>query len=199
MDFSIVALVFGVIFISELPDKSMFASLILGIKYRKMYVWLGASAAFLVHVVIAVTAGQALTLLPHRLVEAIVAALFFAGAAMIFFGKHSLEAEPEPGKVARAEDESTTFWKVFGTSFGIVFIGEWGDITQIATANYTAQFHDPLSVAIGATLALWAVTGLAILVGAKLIKYVPAKLLQRITGTVLLIFGCVSTYHAFQG
>lgn len=199
MDFKVAAIVFGVIFISELPDKSLFASLILGIKYKKSYVFLGAAAAFLVHVTIAVTAGQALTLLPHRLLEVIISTLFFAGAAIVFFGKHGIESEPEPRKVAKTESETTQFWKIFGTSFGVVFIGEWGDITQIATANYTAHYHDPLSVAIGATLALWAATALAIIVGSKLIKIVPAKLFQRITGTVLVIFGCVSAYSAIQG
>jgi putative Ca2+/H+ antiporter (TMEM165/GDT1 family) len=56
MHVSIILLVFGVIFISELPDKSLFASLILGSRYPARVVWLGAASAFLIHVVLGVTA-----------------------------------------------------------------------------------------------------------------------------------------------
>src|ERR1017187_7766135 len=91
MQLGIIALVFGVIFISELPDKSLFASLILGSRFPSLYVWLGAATAFLVHVIIAFTAGRLLTLLPHRLLEAIIAVLFLGGALLLFFGKHGLE------------------------------------------------------------------------------------------------------------
>src|SRR5581483_595120 len=100
MDISIIAIVFGVIFIAELPDKSMFASLVLGLRYPAPYVWSGAAAAFLAHVVIAVTAGQAFSLLPRRVVELVVAALFLAGALLLFVGKHGVEKEPEAGAAA---------------------------------------------------------------------------------------------------
>src|SRR5438874_1287406 len=93
MHFGIIALVFAVIFIAELPDKSLFISLILGSRLPAFYVWLGAALAFLIHVIIAVTVGHFLTLLPHRLLQAIIAALFLGGALLLFFGKHGLEEE----------------------------------------------------------------------------------------------------------
>lgn len=199
MNVGIIALVFGVIFVSELPDKSMFASLILGMRYRSLYVWAGASAAFLVHVLIAVTAGQAFNLLPHRAVEALVAVLFLAGALLLFFGKHGVEQNPESGEVAKLVGKSRSFWKVFGTAFGVIFLGEWGDITQIATANYTAHYHAPLSVGIGATLALWSVTGIAVVAGPRLLKLIPAKTLQLVTACILLLFAAISTFSAIRG
>lgn len=197
MNFQIIALVFVVIFIAELPDKSMFASLILSQKFPRWYVWMGASAAFLVHVIIAVTAGKLLTLLPNVLHETIVALLFFGGAALVFFGKHGVDDNLQKRQHAQ-RTELHSFWKVYATSFGIVFIGEWGDITQIATANYAASYHDPWSVAVGATLGLWAVTALAVTVGSKALTLVPAKVLQRITGTILLLFGILSVVSAFR-
>jgi putative Ca2+/H+ antiporter (TMEM165/GDT1 family) len=189
------AIVFGVIFLGELPDKSMFASLVLGTKFRKSYVWMGVAAAFLVHVIIAVTAGKLLTLLPHRIVETIVALLFLAGALLLFFGRHGVEKEPDGKPIAT---NAHSFLKVFGTSFVVVFLGEWGDITQIATANYAAKYHDPIGVGIGATLALWSVAGLGILAGAKLMKHIPAKTLQRVTGVILLIFAVWSGFSALK-
>jgi putative Ca2+/H+ antiporter (TMEM165/GDT1 family) len=195
MHFTIIALVFGVIFIGELPDKTLFASLVLGSRFPSFIVWLGAATAFLVHVIIAVTAGHFLTLLPHRLLEAIIAALFLLGALLLFFGKHSLENET-PHHPKLAADDPHIFWKIFGTAFTVIFVGEWGDITQIATANYAARYHDPINVAIGATLALWTVTALAIVVGSRALTLVPPKTLQRVTGSVLLIFAIISGYAA---
>lgn len=196
MDFSLILLAFGVIFISELPDKSMVASLILGTKFPSLYVWIGISAAFLVHVLIAVTAGQVLTLLPHVLVESIVASLFLVGAALLFFGHHDIG--PKDKNSQDKPEPSHGFWKVAATSFSVIFIGEWGDITQIVTANYTAQYHNPLAVAIGATLALWSVAGIAVIAGEKVLDRVPARLLQNIMVAILLIFAIVSFYSAFH-
>ena len=81
MHLSIVLAVFPVIFLGELPDKSMFASLVLASRGHAPAVWLGAASAFLVHVVIATTVGVGLfNLLPHRVLEAIVSVMFLVGA-----------------------------------------------------------------------------------------------------------------------
>jgi putative Ca2+/H+ antiporter (TMEM165/GDT1 family) len=197
MNLSIIAIVFAVIFFAELPDKSMFAALALGQRYRRSYVWMGAAAAFLVQVLIAVTAGRLLRLLPHHIVEAIVALLFFAGAMLLFFGKHSVEEESDK-EAARLARMTHSFRKVFTTSFIVVFIGELGDITQIATANYAAKYHDTLSVVIGATLGLWTVAALGIVFGSKLLDRVPSRFVQRGTAVVLLLFAIISATAALK-
>jgi putative Ca2+/H+ antiporter (TMEM165/GDT1 family) len=196
MHLATILLVFGVIFIAELPDKSLFAALILGTKFPKFAVWLGASAAFLIHVVVAVTAGKLLRLLPNHLVHAIVALLFLAGALLIIFGKHGLEDSHKTPEAATTTRHS--FWKVFVTAFSLVFIGEWGDITQIATANYAATLHDPWSVGVGAGLALCSVTAIAVGLGTKVLSLIPAKLMQRLTAAVLLLFAVISAIEAFR-
>ncbi|MBO0732252.1 MAG: TMEM165/GDT1 family protein, partial [Acidimicrobiaceae bacterium] len=98
-----VALVcFPVIFVGELPDKTMFASLVLATRGRPRQVWLGAAAAFAVHAVIAVTVGVALfAVLPKRGVDAFVAAMFLAGAAYAWWESTRREAEPAIPKGAR--------------------------------------------------------------------------------------------------
>ncbi len=199
MDFAIIALVFAVVFIAELPDKSLFASLVLGSRFPGWYVWLGAASAFLVHVIIAVTAGKLLTFLPHRILEAVITLIFLAGASLLFFGRHGVEDESTKKKSTAQTSATMSFWKVYATSFGVVFLGEWGDITQIVTANYAAKYHNPWSVGIGAILALWCVTALAITVGAKALNLVPPKVLQRTTGTILLLFAIFSGIAALRG
>jgi putative Ca2+/H+ antiporter (TMEM165/GDT1 family) len=198
----VILVVFGVIAIAELPDKSLFASLVLGTRYRASWVFTGVAAAFFVHVVIAVTAGGLLALLPHRVVEAIVAVLFAAGAVLLLVGREEdevAEGVQEGAEVARAVRSDPTFRRVALTSFGVVFVGEWGDITQIATANYAARYHAPVAVAIGATLALWTVAALAVTAGKRLLDYVSVTLVRRITGAVLTVFAVLSGVSAVRG
>jgi putative Ca2+/H+ antiporter (TMEM165/GDT1 family) len=195
MHISTLLIVFGVVFVAELPDKSMFASLALSTRYRRLYVWCGAAAAFLVHVIIAVTAGHLLTFLPKRVLEIIVAVLFALGAALLLFGKNEDEKEL---KTDTKTPPTHSFLKVFSTSFLVIFLGEWGDITQIATANYAAKYHDPLGVGIGAVLGLWTVAAFGIIVGSKILDRIPGRLVQRITGLVLLLFAILSTISALR-
>lgn len=195
MHFGIIALVFGVVFLAELPDKSLFATLMLSTRYASFYVWLGAAAAFLVHVVIAVTAGKFLTLLPHTVLEIVIATLFFISGAFVLFGKHGLEENVKHKQLSTQQAHKPLV--VFGTSFSIIFIGEWGDITQVATANYAAKYHDALSVGIGAALGLWTVAAIAVIVGTRVFSLVHPKLLQRVTGLILLGFGIASLVSAF--
>lgn len=194
-DIGVFLLVFGVIFVAELPDKSLFASMVLGHSFPAFYVWLGAASAFLVHVIIAVSAGKLLTLLSHQTMEAVVALLFFAGAILLFSGKHGLEEKPQ-GEFKDSRSHSPL--RVYATAFSVIFIGEWGDITQIATANYAAKYHDPWSVGIAAVLALWAVTALAIVMGTKLLKLIPQKVLLRVMASVMLLFAVISAVAAFK-
>jgi putative Ca2+/H+ antiporter (TMEM165/GDT1 family) len=195
MNFSVFLLVFGVVFIAELPDKSMFASLALSTRFRKSYVWMGAASAFLVHVIIAVTAGRFLTLLPRHLLELIIGALFLLGSGLLLFGKDEDESE-EKTKLAKEDTRkhSGEFWKVYTTAFAVVFLGEWGDITQIVTANYAAKYHDVLSVALGAILGLWTVAAVGIFIGSKLLERIPGRIVQRATGIILLVFAGLSIW-----
>ena len=87
MDLAVVLTTFVVIFPAELPDKSMFASLVLGTRFRPLPVVCGVAAAFAVHVVIAVSIGSVFALLPQRLVLFVVAALFAGGSAWLLLGR----------------------------------------------------------------------------------------------------------------
>ena len=83
-------------------------------------------------------------------------------------------------------------------SFGVVFLGEWGDITQITTANLAARYNDPLSVGVGALLALWSVSALALTVGRGLVQRIPARLVRRFTGVVLAVLAVLTVVEAIR-
>ncbi|AQW50447.1 MULTISPECIES: TMEM165/GDT1 family protein [Streptomyces] len=186
---TVAAVVFGVVFLAELPDKTALAGLMLGTRYRASYVFVGVAAAFALHVGLAIAAGSVLTLLPHRLLQAIVGVLFLGGAAMLLFKKDDGEEE-----VRKPADQS--FWKVSGAGFMLILVAEFGDLTQIMTANLAARYDDPLSVGVGAVLALWAVAGLGIVGGRTLMRYVPLRLITKVAALVMLALGGFSLFEA---
>ena len=195
--------VFAVIFPAELPDKTMVASLVLGTRFRPGLVWCGVALAFLAHVTIAVTAGGLLSLLPHWIVQAVAAALFAVGAIVLL--RESLKsaretAEDEAAEEARENEEidradkdrGTSTLKVISTGFIVVFVAEWGDLTQILTATLAARYHDPLSVAVGAVAALWAVAAIGVFAGRTLLRVVPIHLVQRIAAGILFLLAVLT-------
>jgi Ca2+/H+ antiporter, TMEM165/GDT1 family len=189
---TVTALVFGVIFLAELPDKTALAGLVLGARYRASYVFAGVAAAFLVHVVLAVAAGSVLTLLPQQIVHALTGVLFLGGAAVLLLKKDEGEEE-----IKKPADQS--FWRVAGTGFMLILVAEFGDLTQIMTANLAARYDDPLSVGLGAVLGLWAVAGLGIVGGKALMKRVPLRLITQIAALLMIGLGVWSLYEAIAG
>ncbi|UYQ61857.1 TMEM165/GDT1 family protein [Streptomyces peucetius] len=193
ISFTVMAITFGVLFLAELPDKTALAGLMLGTRYRASYVFAGVAAAFAVHVALAIAAGSVLTLLPHRLVQAVVGLLFLAGALMLLLKKDDDDEET----IKAPADQS--FWKVSGAGFMLILVAEFGDLTQIMTANLAARYDNPVSVGIGAVLALWAVAGIGIVGGRTLMKYVPLKLITRVGACLMLALAGFSLFEAIAG
>ncbi|MFF0223717.1 TMEM165/GDT1 family protein [Streptomyces sp. NPDC004629] len=183
---------FGLIFLAELPDKTMFASLAMGTRMRPLYVWFGTSTAFVVHVALAVGAGSLLSLLPTTAVKLVSAALFAFGAVMLLRGG----GDDEDGE--GGSRTVTGFWPVYTTAFMAVFISEWGDLTQITTANLAAT-NGWLPTAIGSAAALMSVSALALLAGRFIAKRVPLKTVQRIGGICMAGLAIWTVVEAFAG
>ncbi|MGO9221788.1 MAG: TMEM165/GDT1 family protein [Streptosporangiaceae bacterium] len=194
---AVATVAFGLTFLGELPDKSLFASLVLGTRYRPGYVWAGAAAAFAVQMAIAVTAGRLLSLLPHHLVDAIVAVLFLAGSAYLWVTSFRPQ-HPEGADAARQGGLPASFLRIAGTGFGVVFLAEWGDITQLTAANLAAR-SNPVAVFIGAVLGLWLIAALAVNLGAKSLDLIPMAWVRRITATILLALGVYTALSALPG
>ena len=82
------------------------------------------------------------------------------------------------------------------TAFVVIFLAEWGDLTQIVTADLAAKYHSPLSVATGAILALWAAAGVAVLGGQALARLVKVATIRRVTAAVLVVLAGFSLWSA---
>ncbi|MFM2069785.1 MAG: hypothetical protein RLZZ623_48 [Actinomycetota bacterium] len=181
---------FGTVFLAELPDKTMVASLILTTRYRRpLAVWVGVSAAFVVHVVLAVTVGSLLRRLPHTPVQLAVGLLFIVGAVLL------LRADDEAEVDAEAPSTSS-FRAVALTAASVVGLAEFGDLTQLATAGIAARYQAPIAVALGAWCALATVAGLAVTTGSWIVRRVPLHVVRKVAAGVFLCFGVITLLRA---
>ncbi|QXC62884.1 TMEM165/GDT1 family protein [Aquihabitans sp. G128] len=179
---------FATVFPAELPDKTMIATIVLVTRYRRPgWVWVGAVAAFTVHVVVAVLAGSAIGLLPDVAVKLTVAVLFLVGAVLLFGAARTAEDEDTSTDVVA---QATVRATVFG-SFGLIILAEWGDLTQLATASLAAKSGSPLSTGIGALLALAAVAGIAATFGRQLVARVP---LHKVNYVGAFVFAALAVW-----
>jgi putative Ca2+/H+ antiporter (TMEM165/GDT1 family) len=94
------------------------------------------------------------------------------------------------------EREVASHRRVAVTAFLVIFLAEWGDLTQILTANLAAHYHDPISVAVGAALALWAVAGLAVIGGQSLLRYINLFTIRIVTAVVLVALAGWAAWNA---
>ncbi|MDA8265301.1 MAG: TMEM165/GDT1 family protein [Actinomycetota bacterium] len=188
MNFAIAATTLALVIPAELPDKTFISCVVLASRNRAMPVWIGGGLALTLQALIAVVAGRLLTLLPHKTVSIVVAALFIAGAAYLIFVPEKAEEDKGEQIAGEARIPSSDL-RVLLTTFTILVLAEFGDITQILIANLTARYRDPGAVFVGATVGFWIVSGLGVLSGRTITRVVPLSLLRKLSGIVLLGFG----------
>jgi putative Ca2+/H+ antiporter (TMEM165/GDT1 family) len=193
MSFTAAGATFLAVLPAEIPDKTILACLILSSRYRPSVVFAGAATAFLAQVVLAVAAGGALSLLPRHVVEACAAAVFLASAVLLWRQKEEKDEEEDD---AGRDGLRSGNWPVFGTAFAVVFLAEFGDLTQFLTVSLAARFHGPVSVGIGATLALWVAAAVAVTLGWRVLKLIPMQWLTRGAAVVMVVLAGTSAYAA---
>ena len=196
MDFHLatIAIVFAAIFVVELPDKTFIATLVLSTRFRPLSVWIGVVLAFLVQTLVAVTIGGLLAQLPKRPVEAFAAVMFLVGGIILLRGAGKADEEEKETEEEFAHKGAATAvgLKAVAVSFSVLFLAEWGDLSQLLTASMVLRFHEPLSVFLGAFLALATVSGLAALLGRALLAKVRLSVIRRIGGVVCLLLSAMT-------
>jgi Ca2+/H+ antiporter, TMEM165/GDT1 family len=188
----IAAIVLGTVFVVEMPDNSGLASLVLGTRYRPIGVLAGTFAAFALHAVLAVTCGSLLSLLPHKIVQTVVAVVFLVGAFLV------LRTDADDDDEARLKADATGFWPVAVTSFGVIALAELGDLSDITMANLAAKYHDPVAVGIGSVLGLWLVATLAITGGRGLLRILPMRWISRLAALVMVVMAGITLVEAYR-
>lgn len=174
--------IFGTVFLAELPDKTSLATMTLGSRYRALPVWIGGSLALLTQTVLALIAGRLLGLMPHPILKAIEVILFWVFAVWM------LKRGPE-------SDESTTGvsrGSILGRAFLLVFVAEFGDLTQMATAVWASRLpHQIILVGVAAALALVLANGISTYAGKQLSRWITSTWIGRGAATLFFLIGLV--------
>ena len=175
------ASVYAVVFVAELPDKTALAAMVLASRHKPWPVLLGTVAALTVQSLVAVAAGQLVALLPGRVVHVVAGLVFLASAIAMWLRKADADDAAGKGKAG--------FGRALWTAFVVVFIAEWGDLTQIATAALAARYAAPVAVFVGATAALWSVSAIAVFAGNRAGKLLSPAVTQKVAAVLFAVVG----------
>ena len=189
--------IFALMFLLELPDKTMIATIVMSTRARPSSIVMGASAGFVVQMGLAVLAGGLLTLLPGRAKDVVVAVLFLGGAAYLLLVPESAE-EAEGAREAAAERAGSR-WREVSTAFTVIFVGEFGDLTQIQAANFSARTHQPLEVFVASSCAMIVISFVGAYGGKALQRLVPLRLIRLGGGVVFAGLGIYTLVRVFTG
>ena len=182
--------IFSLIFVAELPDKTAFATLFMATQGSPLAIFIGVALAFVIQSLIAVTFGGMIGHFPERWVHLIAGVLFLI-FAVLSWTRHSDEKQEEEVNAIGASSQ-LKFFKTVWKAFIVIFIAEWGDLTQLATASFSARDPDSLwTIFCAATSALWAVSALAVFLGHRLKHVVQVGILSKVSA---LAFGAVGIY-----
>jgi putative Ca2+/H+ antiporter (TMEM165/GDT1 family) len=200
LDLGVAATAFLPLLLLELPDKTFIATLVLSTRYRPATAWLGVGLAFGVQCLIAVTAGGLLARLPEFPVAVAAAVLFAAGAVLLWRGAAGADEE-------EAETEHEMEAKVTGGGSGlravvacflVIFVAEWGDLSQLFTAGLAARYDDPVSVFAGSWAALLVVAALGALLGKALLARLRLATIRRTGAVVCAALAALTVVEALR-
>lgn len=85
--------------------------------------------------------------------------------------------------------EGNLDWKIFWATFGMIFLAEMGDKTQLAAISMASETKLPLTVFIGAMVAFLVITLIGVLIGGVLAKVIPQIYIRVGVGSLFLVIG----------
>lgn len=186
--------------LAELGDKTFFIAALLAMTYSRRLVFLGAFAALAVMTLLAIGAGQVLGFLPSFWVQVGEVVLFAAfGCKLLYDGFCLGESCPDGDEAAEAEaaiaaaeagqinPQALSALNIVGKTFGLVFLGEWGDRTQITTVMLAAT-HPPVGVALGALSGFFLCLGLAVVAGRLVAGRLSERFITLFAGSLFMAF-----------
>ncbi len=204
MDWTVLFSTFGLVFVAELGDKTQLAVLTQTCKYRRPWaVFLGASLALTAVTALGVVGGQVLgRIIPEPALRSVAALAFVTMGVLI--GREAAKAqadEPARGMSCdcvgdNGEEVSSVLapawdWRAFGSTFGLLFVAEMGDKTQLAVFSLAGKYPSPWPVFVGGALALTVVTALGVIGGQGLCLLIPERLLRWISAVAFVVMGAL--------
>jgi putative Ca2+/H+ antiporter (TMEM165/GDT1 family) len=180
---------FALVILAEIGDKTQIAVMTLSSRFKALYVFMGAMLAFLLTTGIAVVIGDVLTLMVPTFWIRIIAAIIF-----LVFGSYTLIVRKDETQVQTRESRNAVF-----SSFSLVALMELGDKTQFAVIALSAEHKLPLLVFLGVMLAFALISGVSVVAGVALTRFVPLKYIKLGSGFLFIFFGLVFLFNAVLG
>ncbi len=172
---------FGLVFLSELADKTQLIIFSIGIQYRKpLEVFSGAILAHAIVDGIAIAAGSAIgSLFKTPLLKFGIAGLFIAMGAYFLVKKEN-------------DKKSAPLLKsAFLAAFTLIFLSEFGDKSQIVAGLLSARYELPIVVFAATILALSVAIGLNLRLGKKIANYVGHEKAEKASAALFIVYGIV--------
>jgi putative Ca2+/H+ antiporter (TMEM165/GDT1 family) len=166
--------------LAEMGDKTQLSILLLSSKTQEYFrLLLGVMLAFLLADGIAILLGSWVTsVIPVDLVKIV------SGLVFILFGLLILKGERDDD----AEESNLSATRAFASGFTMIFLSEWGDKTQIASALFATEYN-PKMVFIGVMIALLLLSVMAIFLGKFLSSRIDRRAITKVGGALFLLIG----------
>jgi len=184
---------FGLVFIAELGDKTQLAVMTQTCKFRRPWpVFLGGSLALTAVTALGALGGSVLgELIPAEVIRLVAAVAFVVMGLLIW--REATKAEDaecvtDVECVMDGARASRWNWQAFGTTFTLLFFAELGDKTQLAVLGLASK-QAALLVFAGGALALTVVTALGVIGGQQLTRWIPEKLLLKLSAAAFVVMG----------
>ena len=82
-------------------------------------------------------------------------------------------------------------WVILFITYGILFIGELGDKTQLIVFNLTLEFDKSYKVGIGATLGFALIVSLGVIFGAVITQFIDLSIITLLSGILFIVIGVI--------
>ncbi len=177
----------GIVALAEIGDKTQLLAFILAAKFRKpLPIITGILVATLANHGFAGALGAWITtLMGPQVLRWVLGVSFIVMAAWTLI----------PDKFDE-NDARLTHFGVFGTTLVAFFLAEMGDKTQVATIALAAQYHAFFSVVAGTTLGMMIANVPAVLLGDRIAKRMPVRLVHGIAAAIFAILGVATLLGA---
>jgi putative Ca2+/H+ antiporter (TMEM165/GDT1 family) len=176
---------FVLVVLAEMGDKTQFVAMAFAAKYNAYKVLLAVFLGTIANFAIVIAIGQVLiTFVP---IDAISLAASVSFVAFGIWTVHQEQMKEEKIKLFRFGVIATV-----GVTF---FVAEFGDKTQLATLSLAAAYQSPISVLVGAALAMLVADGIGIVLGIVFCRRIPQRTLKWLSAVIFVVFGLAGVYE----
>lgn len=170
----------GIVALAEVGDKTQLLSLVLAARYKRPWPIIAAIcvATLLNHFLAAALGAWLGNLVSADVLRWVLGVSFIAMAVWIMVPDKLDDNGPQLTKMS-----------IFTTTLVLFFLAEMGDKTQIATVALAAQYHAVVAVVIGTTLGMMIANAPVVLMGEKIAKRLPVKMVHGVAAVIFAALG----------